>query len=118
MQILNIDKFVAPKRSINLAGVSYPIVPLNVQQFIENLTAVEKLEAAAATDSGDPDKRTVRMAVQIKEGLAAIRQAVPSMPEDVLMSLPIEAITAILEFIQGKLDPAASSDAEGSDGKK
>jgi hypothetical protein len=109
MKILNIDSYVAPKRQLAFKGKNHDVLPLNVQQFIDNLAAAEKLEK----EQGDGAK--FALSEQVKESVAAISQAIPTLQREEILNLPIEAMTAVLEFIRGDLDPPASAAVEGQD---
>lgn len=109
MKILNIDAFAQITRQISLGGVAYPIEETSVQQFIDNLKAAEALEAT------DPDAKE-NVARNFEQAIVAIREAIPTLPEDKIRALKLPAMTAVLQFIRGELDitenTAGSSDAE------
>lgn len=96
MKILNIDAFSDPKREVTLGGVTYPVQEISVQEFIDNLKASESLEKEGST---------LTLVESFEEGVKAIKQAVPTMPEATIRSLKLAAMTAVLRFVRGELDP-------------
>lgn len=114
MQILNIDAFMEPKRQLTYRGVSYPVNEIAVQDFIDNLKAVEQLEEARKSGSA---KVSEYMALTVD----TIAKAIPSFPREELDKLSVEAVSKISEFVRGELDKAAASEtpnAEGDSAKK
>lgn len=110
MKILNIDTFAQVKRQIVFKGVTHDVRETSVQQFIDNLKAAEELEKAG---KGEPDT----LSRQVEQSISAICDAIPTMKPEDLKAVPIEAITALLQFIRGELDPDASgAPAEGQAG--
>lgn len=109
MEILNIDDFATVKRQVTLKGVSYDVEEINVQQFIDNLKASEALEAEA----GKEDK----FSAAFERSIGVVRQSIPSMSEEIVRTLKLPAMTAVMKFIRGEKDPtpaeieAAAKDA-------
>jgi hypothetical protein len=60
MDILNIDDFVQPKRVLKLDGKEYPVQEVDVQTFIDNLAAAEKLEGGRKVDAVAAHERVDR----------------------------------------------------------
>lgn len=112
MEILNIDAFAQPKRFMVLAGQRHEVKPLTVQDFIDNLKAATELEKQGAAD--------LPLHEQVDASVREIVKAVPTLDEAVVRGLSIEAVTAIMKFIRGDLDPTeAAPGAQGdADAKK
>lgn len=113
MEILNIDAFVQPKRVLTMGGVQHEVKPLTVQDFIDNLKAASELEGKSLSE--------VPLHEQVDASVKEIIKAVPTLQEGVVRAMSIEAITAILNFIRGDLDPKAGAKAtegEGADSAK
>lgn len=104
MQILNIDAFAQVTREISLAGVTYAIEEPTVQQFIDNLKASEALEASASPADKSFSK-------SFEQAVDAICQAIPTMSSDIVRGLKVPAMTAVMKFIRGEMDPAVASQA-------
>lgn len=103
MKILNIDAFAEVKRTLVFKGVSHAVEEISVQGFIDNLKAAEALEAAGG------DKT---LSKSFEDAVVAIRQAIPTIPEDAVRGMKLPAMTAVMQFIRGDLDPVEKS-AEG-----
>lgn len=113
MKIFNVDKLVPKKRVLTIDGVQHPIRTLNVDEFITNLAAAEAL--AEEIKKGEAD---LRMSTQVKESKAAIHEAVPTLSMERIGRLSIDALTAVLEFIRGDLDPNEEAPAPGAEGEQ
>lgn len=116
MKILNIDQFVQVRRQIVFKDVPHDVRETSVQQFIDNLKAAEELEAAAGSAPETLSK-------QVENSVTAILQAIPTLPGEDLRAMPVEAISAILKFIRGEMDPdnltpSAAVEAGEGDEKK
>jgi hypothetical protein len=118
MKVLNLDGFAQVKRQLTLKGKTHDVLETNVQQFIDNLKAAENLESKGK-------KTAETLSRQVEASVQAILDSVPSMPREDLVTLPIEALTAIMKFIRGEMDPdvteTAGTDAaaaEGGEAKK
>lgn len=118
MKVLNLDGFAQVKRQLELKGKKHDVKETSVQQFIDNLAAAEALEA-----KGEKTKEVLSR--QIAASVDAILESVPTMPREDLVGLPIEALTAIMKFIRGEMDPEvkptevpAADQAEGTEAKK
>jgi hypothetical protein len=97
MKILNVDQYTSANRQISYAGKTYPVEEPNVQQFIDNLKAAEELEKS--------EEKNESLANSFEQAVKSIKQAIPSMPEETIRALKLPAITAILQFVRGELDP-------------
>lgn len=117
MKVLNLDGFAQVKRQLSLKGKSHDVLETSVQQFIDNLAAAEALEAKG-------EKTPETLSRQVQASVDAILQSVPSMAREELVGLSIDALSTILKFIRGEIDPetpatpAAAEQAEGADTKK
>lgn len=116
MKVLNLDGFAQVKRQLSLKGQNHDVLETSVQQFIDNLAAAEALESAG-------EKTPDTLSRQVKASVDAILESVPSMDRADLVGLPIEALTAIMKFIRGEMDPdnptqEAAEASEGQGGKK
>jgi hypothetical protein len=100
MKVLNIDTFAQVKRQLVANGQAHDVLELSVQQFIDNLKAAEDLEA-----KGQGPATAEKLSQQVENSVQAILQSVPTLPHDYLRSRPVEALSAILKFIRGEMDP-------------
>jgi hypothetical protein len=98
LKILNIDAFVTPKRQLAFGGKTFAVKELSVQQFINNLKAVEQLEEARKAGSGS-------VSDFMELTIASIHDAIPDLPMEQLRGLPVDAVTLIAEFVRGDHDP-------------
>lgn len=114
MKILNVDQYANTTRQLSLGGTVYPVEEPTVQQFIDNLKAAEDLEK-----HGAPEAATT-LSESFEQAVKTIVQAVPTIPVERVRSLKLPAMTAVLRFIRGELDPdVVAPAAEGEDsGKK
>lgn len=118
MKVLNLDSFTKPKRTITLDGKEFAVVEMSVENFIETQQAAERLKGV--------DDQTL----QVNETVAMVHRFVPSCSVQILLKLPMEALGAILAFVQGNLEVDADGNAilkdeipvdpvlEGDGGKK
>jgi hypothetical protein len=114
MDILNIDDFAQPQRTLKLKGEDHPVQEVTVQDFIDNLAAAEKLEA---------DGKDIPLSERMNDSVRAIRQSIPTLDEATIRALPLSAVGVIMKFIRGELDAqttpvGAAPTAEGADAKK
>lgn len=107
MKILNVDQYSSSTRQITFGGKSYPVEDATVQQFIDNLKAAEELEKSQEKDDS--------LAHSFDQAVKSIKQAIPTMPEELIRTLKLPAITAILQFIRGELDPETVSASQGKE---
>ena len=98
MKVLTLDGFAQVKRQLTLKGVNHDVKETSVQQFIDNLAAAEALEAKG-------EKTPETLSQQVKASVDAILESVPTIDRADLVALPIEALSAIMKFIRGELDP-------------
>ena len=112
MKILNLDSYAEVKRQVTLGGVKHDVRELSVQDFVNNMSAAEKLERES-TD-GVPTKEGVDLSVKV------ILASVPTLDEVVVRGMAMVAMSALLQFIRGDLDPDVVSApvAEGAEEKK
>ncbi len=114
MKILNIDQYANTNRQLSIGGNIYPVEEPTVQQFIDNLKAAEDLEK----QGGDPDAK-LSLSESFEQAVKTITQAVPTVPVALVRSLKLPAMTAVLQFIRGELDPdVVAPAAEGTDSEK
>lgn len=92
MKVLNLDELAAPKRTVTLKGVDYPVAEMSVQTFI----AIYK----DAKDLGEDPDPAKNMDATIK----LLTRYLPTMQEETLRTLPIEAIAKLTQFVRGELD--------------
>lgn len=109
MKILNIDAFATVTRKLSLAGQTYAIEELSVQQFIDNLKAAEQLEKEGASED---------VGKSLEQAILVVRQAVPTMPEALVRTLKVPAMTAVLQFIRGELDGEDVAEGAPADTEK
>lgn len=116
MKVLNLDSFAQVKRQLQLGGKNHDVREVSVQQFVNNLKAAEDMESRG-------EKQPETLSAQVEASVAAILDSVPTLAREDLVALPIEALSAILKFIRGEMDPdgvaAQGGDtAEGGEQKK
>jgi hypothetical protein len=112
MEILNIDALAAPKRVLTFGGQQHEVLDLSVQDFIDNLAAANKLEAAKLG--------TAEEAIEsMKLSITMIQRSVPTLTEEQAKRLNPAQVGALMQFIRGELDGgikkpegAAESDSE------
>jgi hypothetical protein len=103
IKILNLDTLPtkAPKRSITVGGVNYPVRDMSVEDFIETNAAADRL------------KDSVDVGVQLDETIASIKRSA-DIPDEVLSKLPLEKLGVLAAFIRGMFDPDAADIEEGT----
>lgn len=109
MNILNIDGFAKTKREVVFAGVTYAVEELSVQQFIDNMKAAEEIEASGVKSS---------VSESFEKAIASISESIPTLPVDVIRSMKLPVMTAILQFLRGDLEATEGSGSEGAEEKK
>lgn len=95
VKILNLDDLPTstPLRQITLKGVTYDVLEMSVEGFIETNLAADRLEGV--TD----------LQIQLDETVASILRACPTVPREVLTKLPLEKLGVLAQFIRGLFDP-------------
>ena len=90
-KILNLDELSAKpaEREIVIAGKSYPIPPMTVDNFIETSLAADRLD------------KTDNLAEQVKSTVEMIVRAVPGVPREALGNYSIEILGKIAAFVHG-----------------
>lgn len=117
VKILDLDNLPTslPQRQITLGGKSYAVLDMTVEMFIEAQQAAERLDGETS------------LVKQLDETIAAIKRAVPDVPEAELRKLTFEKLTVVGAFIRGMFDPdkseveaavAAQAADEGAAAKK
>jgi hypothetical protein len=90
MKILNLDKFASQeKRQLVIAGKSYPVDEMTVENFIETTRAAEKL-------AGE-----VSIATQVEATIDMICRSVPTVDRNVLGRMSLPALQTIVVFVRG-----------------
>jgi hypothetical protein len=90
MKILNIDNFASKeKRQLTIAGVSYPVEEMSVENFIQTTRAAEKL-------SGEES-----IATQVEATIDMICRSVPGIDNAVLTKLSLSQLQTIVTFVRG-----------------
>lgn len=113
MKILNIDQYANTNRQLSIGGNVYPVEEPTVQQFIDNLKIAEDLEKQSTPDA------KLSLSESFEQAVKTITQAVPTMPVAQVRALKLPAMTAVLQFIRGELDPdVVAPAAEGTDSEK
>lgn len=97
MEILNIDALAAPKRQLTLKGVSHEVLDLSVQDFIDNMTAANKLEASKL---GGAEEAMESMRLS----MIMIKRSVPTLGDAEIARLNPNQVGVLLQFIRGELD--------------
>lgn len=95
MKLLNIDDLVTPEKAVTIKGVEYVIQNQTVGQMLSAIQASEMVE------SGNVDP-----AVTFRKIVETVSMVIPDCPEEVLMNLRLEQLTAILEFANSKIEEA------------
>jgi hypothetical protein len=108
MKVLNLDGFAQVKRQLELKGVKHDVLETNVQQFINNLQAAEALASKG-------EKTPETLSRQVIASVDAILESVPTLKREDLLARPIEALTAIMKFIRGEMDPDVNATTAGED---
>lgn len=101
MKVLNLDVFAKANRTITLAGKTYQVVEMTVENFIETTKAAEKLGSDAS------------FVQQVEATILMIERSVPELDSAILKQLSLEQLTTIIKFVRGDLDEVAA--AEGTE---
>jgi len=105
MKVLNLDKLALDQgRELVIAGVSYPVLGMTVENFIETTRVAEKMNAE--TSIADQIEATVEM----------ILRSVPSISRQVLGQLSLEQLQTIVAFVRGDAVDGAEEGAQASEG--
>lgn len=106
MKTLNLDTFAKAERTITIAGKTYEVMEMTVENFIETTRAAERLgDSASFVD-------------QVEETISMILRSVPTIDRDVLKKLSLEQMTTIVKFIRGDMDEQIATEGEDKSGKK
>lgn len=90
---LDLDKLEpTSNRSLTIKGVSYPVEPMSVENFVVTTRTIQRLTANEATTLADQMEATVDM----------ICRSVPSVPRDVLLKYSLETLNNIASFVRGE----------------
>lgn len=89
-KLLNVDALESDQRTLQIAGVEYKVLEMNVENFIATSKDAEQLQ-----DSGAPLTRQIESAVDL------IRRSVPDCPREVLMAVPLRHLQVIVGFVRG-----------------
>lgn len=93
-KVLNLDALASKEdRTLVLAGVSYVVRDMSVEDFIETSRTAERLENETS------------FAVQMEESIKLIQRGVPGIDEKALRTLNMEQLAAVSKFVRGE-DPA------------
>ena len=93
-KVLNLDEIlITDARELVLAGVTYKVTEMSVQDYIEATKAAQKLKDNVDTE------------IQMSETARLISRQVTGITTDYLMTLSIDKLFAIAEFVRG-VDPA------------
>ena len=104
-KLLNLDELSAnTDLVVKFGGNEYPIEPLSVGGFIEMNRRAQALEA-----SGEE----MDLATQVEVLVDTIRQSIPSCPVEVLKSMKINQLYAIMNFVHEQASEGAEEDSEG-----
>lgn len=102
MKVLNLDKFVgSEKRQLVIAGKTFPVDEMSVDNFIQTTKAAEALK-----DETD-------VSVQIEATIEMILRTVPTMVFADLAGLSLVQLQAIVAFVRGDAVEGAEEVAEG-----
>jgi hypothetical protein len=108
---LDLDTVLPPSRTIKLGGQEYEVATLSVSQFIDMVRRTEELQKRA--DAGKP----LSMAEVIELQRDGVKEALPTMPAEVLNKLTYKQIEAVLEFVRATAEAEAPKpEGEGSSG--
>lgn len=103
-EFLNLDEVAAPKRSVTIKGVKYDVEEMTVENFIETTRASKR-------DIGDDQT------AQMEEYIGLISRYIPSCPVEVLRGLNFTKLAVLLNFVNGKLENDAASEAPAGEGE-
>lgn len=93
-KLLNLDQLNAKEvREVQIAGTTYQIKDMSVEDFIETTRVAEEMEQETS------------YAKQLQATVKLIKRAIPSIDEGVLMQLSLDQLRALTAFIRGE-DPA------------
>ena len=107
MKLLNIDT-VSPKenRELQIGGMSYPVLPMTVGNFVKTTQAAEELGDDAS------------IAAQVSATIDMVKRSVPSLPQEALEQLSLEQLQTIIAFVRGDAIAGAEEAAgEAGEGK-
>jgi len=106
-KVLNLDNLAEGKeRELVLFGKTYKVLGMTVANFIATTKAAEKLT----------DEST--FAEQVEATVETIQRAVPGIEREVLLTLSLEQLRAVIEFVRGEEPEGAEPVVEGDEAKK
>lgn len=103
-KLLNLDQLNAKEvREVQIAGTSYTIKEMSVEDFIETTRVAEAME------------KETSYAKQLQATVTLIKRAIPTIDQGVLMQLSLDQLRVLTAFIRGE-DPAKliGEQAEGN----
>lgn len=107
--ILNLDELSPVGKQITFGGKTYDIKPLSMREFINITRTTEAMEKKAKAG-------TLSVAEQMEAQLGVIASAIPGMNQEVLDSLELRHIEAIMDFVKTSAEEVAKEGgAEGNE---
>lgn len=107
MKVLNLEKLSKKEgRELVIGGVSYPVQPMTVANFIATTEAAEKLKGESS------------LAKQVSATIDMIQRSVPTAQREVLEQLELGQLQAITAFIRGEEVEGAESSAPAEAGQE
>jgi hypothetical protein len=97
-QILNLDELIPETQYVQLGGAKYAVNPPTVDMYLRIMKARLRMKNA------DPDVEMTEQAIMM------IKLACPDMPEEKLVALPLRALMALSDMVQGMMEDIAKEE--------
>lgn len=107
-EILDLDSISPIQKKIAIGGKEYPIKAISIREFI-NITR-ETQEMAKKAEEGK-----LTAIDQMEANLKIVGRAIPDMPEEVLNTLNLDHLQAIINFVQNAAVEEAPEEAKGNE---
>ena len=102
-QMLNLDEVAAKtERVLSIRGEQYEMQPMSVSDFIDYTSKVQAQEVKGKKKGkAEPDKSIIEIMESLIE---MITKSFPTLPEEIVRTLTLEQLNAIIEFARGDSD--------------
>lgn len=106
-EFLNVDE-IAPKikKTITFKGETYEFRTPTVDDFIEEMSEIKKLQALQSKTNANDDAAEIMVEIT-KLTRSGIKRCFPTMSDEVLGQMSMDQMNAVRVFIQDRMEDAA-----------
>lgn len=96
-KFLDLDALTTAEQIFKHKGVEYPMVPITVEGWLENLKQIENLTKFSSDPANSPADITKK---NMEVAIATLARAYPSFPTDEFQKMPMAHLDQITRFTQ------------------